>query len=247
MNNIGFGFFCFGEKYYFKGALDKIKHILSEGYHCYILTDTPEYFTTKYSSSFLHVIQYDRNFKSYSDKMILPKYILRNHNIGILIDADIHITDYSYLNDLKTYNFKKGISFIDTLLNHRANREYVKDLIDENNNEWKSYIEHIKPLYPDFGDFITMWEYFLVINKDGFNSNDFYYYYERMQLAKEFSDLTFKKEINGAGEGISIQVSGKLSNTNVERDMELYDLIKDKMVSVSRRYTRPELWPNWMK
>jgi hypothetical protein len=27
----------------------------------------------------------------------------------------------------------------------------------------------------------------------------------------------------------------------------LYDLIKDKMVSVSRRHTRPELWPNWMK
>jgi hypothetical protein len=247
MNNIGFGIFCFGEEYYFKGTLDKAKHILDEGYHCYILTDTPEYFTTKYSSSFLHIIQYDRNFKSYSDKMILPKYILQNHNIGILIDADTHITDYSYLNDLKTYNFKKGISFIDTLLNHRANREYVKDLIDENNNEWKPYINLIKPLYPDFGDFITMWEYFLVINKDGFNVNDFYYYYERMQLAKEFSDLTFKKEINGAGEGISIQISGKLSNTNVERDIELYDIIKNKMVSVSRRYTRPDLWPNWMK
>jgi hypothetical protein len=29
--------------------------------------------------------------------------------------------------------------------------------------------------------------------------------------------------------------------------MELYELIKDNMVSVSRRYTRPELWPNWMK
>jgi hypothetical protein len=29
--------------------------------------------------------------------------------------------------------------------------------------------------------------------------------------------------------------------------MELYDLIKDKMVSISRRHTRPELWPNWMK
>ena len=85
------------------------------------------------------------------------------------------------------------------------------------------------------------------LDSDGFNSNDFYYYYERLQLAKEFSDLTYKKEINGAGEGISIQVSGKLSNTNVERDMELYELIKDKMVSISRRHTRPELWPNWMK
>jgi hypothetical protein len=29
--------------------------------------------------------------------------------------------------------------------------------------------------------------------------------------------------------------------------MELYELLKDKMVSVSRRHTRPELWPEWMK
>jgi hypothetical protein len=27
----------------------------------------------------------------------------------------------------------------------------------------------------------------------------------------------------------------------------LYEMLKDKMVSVSRRYTRPELWPEWMK
>jgi hypothetical protein len=64
---------------------------------------------------------------------------------------------------------------------------------------------------------------------------------------KEYSDISLKKEVHGAGEGISIQISGKLSNTNVERDMELYKLIKDKVVSISKRHTKPELWPNWMK
>ena len=89
--------------------------------------------------------------------MILPKYILRNHNIGILIDADTHITDYSYLNNLKTYNYKKGISFIDTLLNHRANREYVKDLIDEmvdiyNENFAKKLADAKKAVWNDIAE-----------------------------------------------------------------------------------------------
>jgi hypothetical protein len=247
MNNIGFGIFCFGEEYYFKGTIDKIKHILNEGYHCYILTDTPEYFTTRYSSSFVHVIQYDRKFKSYSDKMILPKYILRNHDIGILIDADTHIIDYSFLSALKKYNFKEGISYIDTLLNHRAKREYVKDLIQPTQIEWKSYIDYLQKIYPKYGDFETMWEYFIVINKTGFNETNFYHHYEKLQVIKEFCDVEMNKQINGAGEGISIQVSSKLSKSEIQRDLSLYEMLKDKMVSVSKRYTIPELWPEWMK
>ena len=247
MNNIGFGIFCFGEKYYFNGTVEKINKIINEGYECYILTDDPDFFNLRYRQTHVHIFEYDRSYKSYSDKMRLPKKILKNHDISILIDADTHITDYSFLNNLKTYNFKKGISYIDTLLNHRANREFVKDLINENGEEWKSYINYIKSLCPNYGDFATIWEYFLIINKDGFNSNDFYHYYEKLQLAKEFSDLNLKKDVNGAGEGISIQASCELSNTNIERDMELYDIIKDKMVSISKKHTRPEFWPNWMR
>jgi hypothetical protein len=55
------------------------------------------------------------------------------------------------------------------------------------------------------------------------------------------------KEVNGAGEGISIQISSKLSNSEIQRDLRLYEMLKDKMVSVSRRYTPRELWPEWMK
>jgi hypothetical protein len=247
MNNIGFGIFCFGEEYYFKGALDKIKHILDEGYHCYILTDTPEYFTTRYPTSFVHIIQYDRNFKSYSDKMILPKYILRKHNISILIDADTHVTDYSFLSTLKNYNFKNGITYIDTLLNHKSKREFVKDLIQPTQVEWKSYIEYLKKIYPNYGDFETMWEYFIVINKIGFNETNFNHHYEKLQIIKEYDDVHMGKQVNGAGEGISIQVSSKLSGSEIQRDLLLYDMLKDKMVSVSRRYTPKEFWPDWMR
>lgn len=247
MNNIGFGIFCFGEEYYYKGTIEKINNILNKGYHCYVLTEDTEYFTKKYTPSYLHVFEYNRSYKSYADKMILPKHILKNHDICILIDADTHIKDYSFLDDLRHFNFREGISFIDTLLNHNAKREFVRDLINKDSSEWKPYVEYVSKIYPNYGDFVTMWEYFLVINKDGFHQKDFYNYYERLQVVKEYSDLNSTRDVVGFGEGISIQVSGKLSNTNVERDMELYELLKNKMTSVSRRFIRPEFWPDWMK
>jgi hypothetical protein len=247
MNNIGFGIFCFGEEYYFKGAIEKVKHILNEGYHCYILTDTPEYFTTRHSSSQLHVIQYDRNFKSYSDKMILPKYILRNHNIGILIDADTHIMDYTFLTELKDYQFKFGVSYVDSLLNHKSKREFVRDLVEPTFQEWKSYTDYAQGICPNYGDLETIWEYFIVINKTGFNETNFYHHYEKLQIAKEYCDIGMNKSINGPGEGISIQISSLLSQTEIQRDGTLFDIIKDKMISVSRRHTPKELWPEWMK
>ena len=247
MNNIGFGIFCFGEEYYYKGAVEKINRLLENRFHCYVLTENPEYFEKKYTSSFLHVIKYNRSFKSYADKMILPKYILSQHDISILIDADTHITDYQFLNELKNYTFKSGISYIDTLENHKAKKAWVKELIVTDSPEWKSYHEYANKIYPKYIDFPTLWEYFLIINKDGFNQDVFYEYYEKLQLAKEYSDLSMNKDINGAGEGISIQIASKLSSTNVERDFNLYETLKDKLISISRRYTRPEFWPEWMK
>lgn len=246
MNNIGFGIFCFGEEYYYKGTYDKINHILNEGYHCYILTDTPENFTSKYTYP-VHIIQYDRTFKSYSDKMILPKHILKNHDICILIDADTHITDYSFFKELKNYTFKYGISYIDTLKNHTSRREFVKDLITIDNPEWSSYHTYASKLYSPYGEYETIWEYFLVINKLGFNEKRFYNYYEKLQIAKEYSDLSVNKDVSGAGEGISIRLSARLSETQIERDLTLYELLKNKMISVSKRYTPKNLWPDWMK
>lgn len=244
MNNIGFGIFCFGEDYYYRGTKEKIKQLLNVELPVYVLTDTPESFI---DFPQITTIQYDRHLKSYSDKMILPKYILKNHDICILLDADTHVTDYSFLESLKTYNFNKGVSYIDTLLNHSAKKGIVKDLVNETNPEWKTYVEYASKLYPPFFNFETMWEYFLVINKDGFDLDSFYHYYEKLQLVKEYSDLPLKKEINGAGEGISIQISCKSSNIEIQRDMNLYKLLEGKMISISRRHTPRHLWPNWMK
>jgi hypothetical protein len=244
MNNIGFGIFCFGEDYYYRGTKEKIKQLLNFELSVYVLTDKPEEFI-EYPQ--VHVIQYNRHLKSYSDKMILPKYILKNHDICILLDADTHVTDYSFLESLKTYSFNKGVSYIDTLLNHSAKKGIVKDLVNETNPEWKTYVEYASKLYPPFFNFETMWEYFLVINKDGFDANSFYYYYEKLQVVKEFSDLPLKKEISGAGEGISIQISCKSANIEIQRDLELYSLLEGKMISISRIHTPRHLWPNWMK
>ncbi len=244
MNNIGFGIFCFGENFYYRGTKEKIKQLLNAELSVYVLTDKPEEFI-EYPQ--VHVIQYNRHLKSYSDKMILPKYILKNHDICILLDADTHVTDYSFLESLKTYSFNKGVSYIDTLLNHSAKKGIVKDLVNQTNPEWKTYVEYASKLYPPFFNLETMWEYFLVINKDGFDVNSFYYYYEKLQVVKEFSDLPLKKEISGAGEGISIQISCKSANIEIQRDLELYSLLEGKMISISRIHTPRHLWPNWMK
>jgi hypothetical protein len=246
MNDIGIGIFCFGEEYYYKGTMDKVNRFIKNKIHCYVLTENPSYFNTKLSSSFLHTIWYDKTFKSYHDKLILPKIILKNREYCILIDADTDIKDDSVIDILKTYNFKEGISYIDTLMNHIAKREYVKDLISDG-VEWISYKPVAQIMYPNYTEFKTIWEYFLVINKNGFNQNKFYKSFEKLAIAKNYSDLQLNKEVSGAGEGISIEISAKVSETNIERDEVLFELLKDNLVSISKRHTSPKFWPVWMR
>jgi hypothetical protein len=246
MNNIGFGIFCFGDDFYFRGADEKISKIISDDFHCYVLTDNPDYFKKKYAPNVLHTILYDKSFKSYHDKLILPRHILKHHDYCVLLDADVHVTNYSFLNTFKTYDFKYGISYVDTLLNHPAKREFVKDLITDT-PEWNSYKVYAEKIYPPFANAETIWEYLLIINKIGFQQDSFYKAYEKLQVAKGFSDLFINKDINGAGEGVSLSIAAKLSNTDIQRDSDLYEIVKDSMQSVSRRFTNPEFWPDWMR
>jgi hypothetical protein len=237
MNNIGIGIMCFGDEYYFKGTLDKIKNIQNRGVSYYILTDQPELFENS--------IRYDRQFKSYHDKIILTKHILKKHDICILLDADLHITDYSFLDDLKTYNFKNGISYVETLLTHPSNKERVRD-IQMNNSEWIYYYNVAHSMLPNFGELETIWEYFMVFNKNGINESEFYKNYEKLQIAKEYCDLTSSKEVKSPGEGVSIHISSKISQSTIQKDENLGYLLKDKMVSISRKFTPKENWPDWM-
>jgi hypothetical protein len=234
-NNIGFGIFCFGNDYYYKGAYDKITHILDSGYECYVLTENPDYF--KDISDRLNIIPYYRSYKSYHDKMILPRHILKDCQFCILIDADLEIKDYSFLDDLRHYDFKDGISYIDVLLNHPERKECVKEL-DLESREWNDYNRYCQTICPTFKTFKLIWEYFLVINKDGFNP-DFFQHYDKLQIKKESCYFDAQKDVNAPGEGISITVSSVLSNTPIQRDLVLYDLLKDKMKSISTRFSQP--------
>lgn len=246
MNDIGFGFLCFGEEYYFNGTLEKVESILKNSFDCYILTDKPEFFS-QVTSNNLFILKYKNTRRSYHDKLILPRLILENHNFCILIDSDLHIKNYSFLHLLHTYTFKEGISYIDTLLNHPCKKEKVGDLINEEIEGWGPYINYLKNIYPDYSNLNTIWEYFIILNKKGLNSDAFYYLYDKLQSVRDYPELDSNKEIIGSGEGISLQVASKLTDTPIQRDFELYELLKDSFTSVSRRFTRPELWPEWMK
>lgn len=234
-NNIGFGIFCFGNEYYYKGAYEKLNELNRRGYIGYILTENPKYFNNlKFTNN---IIPYYRTFKSYHDKMILPKHILKDYDICILMDADLEIKDWSFLDDLRHYDFKPGISYVDILLNHPERKEFVSEL-NLTSSEWDEYRLYCQIIYPDFKSLNLIWEYFLVINKDGFNPS-FYKHYDRLQIKKESCHIFDKKDVYAPGEGISTTISSKLSNTSIQRDLLLYEIIKDKMISISTRFSRP--------
>ncbi len=242
MKKIGFGLMCFGEIYYHQCAIKKMEQILEKGFHCFILTDKPEYFENEIESDY--IIPLTRSYRSYYDKLILVKYILVEHDICVLIDSDVAIKrsdKFSFLSKLKDYEFQKGISYIKSLKSHPSQMEYVRDL-DMAQPDWKLYKEYVEKIYPDYTDLETIWEYFMVFNKDGFNQSEFFKVYEKLQIVKEYSDLLTYKGVSGAGEGISIAIASKLSNTPIQKDEELSKIVDDNIISVSRRFTPKNLW-----
>jgi len=231
MNDIGFGILCFGDDYYYRGAKEKEEKITQAGFKCVILTDKPNSFVGQY-------VYYERELRSYHDKMILPKDLLISRDICILIDADTHITDYSFLDDLKTYKFKEGISYIETLFTHPEEKSFVKEL-NLNLPEWNEYKKYASSILPTFKELPLMWEYFLVINPTlETDLRKFYKIYEKLQIVKEFCDITAKKVILGNGEGVSISIAASLSDIPCQRDNELYNLIGNKMLNSSKKWMR---------
>lgn len=225
---IGIGILCFGNDKYFEGTTQKIKHILNEGFIAYVLTDNTQYFDERFSSNFVKCIPYLKSLKSYHDKLVLVKHMMKYHEISIILDADIEVLDWSFLRDLKTYQFKYGITYLETLKRQYEGKEWVKNVVLDH-GEWNSYKRYVEKVYPTYGEHETIWEYLLIFNKIGFNYNRFFEHYEKLQLCKDFSDLEMGKSVGGAGEGVSVMVSSKLSGTDIQRDDQLFTIIKDKI------------------
>ena len=230
MNNIGIGIMCFGKDYYFQCIESKLNEFKDKKIECYVLTDKPNNFFGFTGYSNINIIPYNRHLKSYHDKIILVKEILKRHDIGILIDADIPILDYSFIDELINYPYQKGITYIETLLNHKIKKEFIKDIQMNNEDiDWLNYKTYLQKIYPQYGDLETIYEYFLVFNKDGLKDN-FFLLYEKLQSIKESCDIiSGKKIVVGSAEGVSIQVSAKITDTQIQKDVVLFELVKDKI------------------
>lgn len=223
-NKIGFGILCFGDKKYFNGTKTKLNNLLDFGFKCYVLTDDPDFFYTRYTPLLLTVIEYNREFKSYHDKILLVKQILKDNDVAILIDADEEF-DFYKLKDLRKYEFKEGITYVENLGKHKIQKETIGEMDILLKNDWKMYYAFVNSKTNNFLNNETIWEYFLVFNKMDYS--DFYLWYEKLQIIKEYCDILENKKIVGAGEGISIMVSSILSNTPIQKDEVLFKKIKN--------------------
>lgn len=245
MENIGFGIMCFGKDLYFKGTEEKLKNILEKGYKCYVLTDDTEYFLKKFWGMGLELIPYKRNYKSFYDKVSLVKNIHEHHDIAILLDADLHITDYSLFDKLSKYDFKEGVSYVDTLWNHTAKFKTVGD-IPMVADEWLEYKKYVTSIYPNVDNIETIWEYLIVFNKKGFHQENFFSEYEKLQVVKEFCDVKLNKDVSGAGEGVSVSVSCLKNNIPIELDRRLMTITERSLKPITRHTPTKEI-PDYLK
>lgn len=232
MNKIIIGIMCFGDERYFYQTEHKITNLKDKGISCYVLTDNPLFFNQLKVTT----IYYGRNLKSYHDKIILVKNILNDSDICVLIDADTIVTDYSMFDDLLNYNFEKGISYIDTLKSHRCGYEFISNIqMNPENIDWYNYRKYVEKIYPQYNDLETIYEYLIVFNKDGLNE-EFFKIYEQLQALKEACELLSKeREVHGAGEGVTIHISAKATNSQIQRDKNLYNILNNKIINKTSR------------
>lgn len=225
MNDIGIGIMCFGDKKYFYHTQQLIILLEDIGIPTYILTDQPHQFP---ESEFIKTINYNRNIKSYHDKIQLVSPILENHEICILIDADIDLQHGEVIDDLLNYPFEDGITYIDTLMSHPYKKGKIGEIEHTTmHTRWHMYYNYVEKLQPSFGELETIYEYLTVFKRT--IPNEFYKQYEELQIVKEYCDIISNKTLLGAGEGISLQIAANITNTPIRRDVKLYNLIIDKI------------------
>jgi hypothetical protein len=243
--NIGFGICCFGKEIYFKGTKAKLDYLLNNGHCCYVLTDNSDFFMQNFDGKNLHILPYGRFYRSYHDKISIVKTIHKNHDIAILLDADLNIKDYSALDKLVKFDYSDGVSYIDTLENHPGKFATVGE-IPMDGIEWNEYVKYANRIYSDINRIETIWEYFIVFNKQGFDESKFFEDYERLQVAKEFCDVKLNKEVSGAGEGISIAISCLKNDIQISRDLRLSSLLNNVLKPITQHTPESEI-PDYLK
>lgn len=221
MNDIGIGIMCFGADKYFEHTQMLIESL--RGIDTYILTDNPCRFSESQKT-----FKYDRTIKSYHDKVILAKEILKFRDICIIIDADALIKDVTVVYDLLNYDFQEGITYIDYL--SMVPYYSIGDI--QPTERWSSYLDWLKITYPEYYHLETIHEYFMVFKRD--IKSEFFHKYEQLQIIKEYCDVICGKEILGAGEGVSIQVAANITNTPIRKDLELNRLICNKILNITQ-------------
>ena len=113
-------------------------------------------------------------------------------------------------------------------------------------DEWFEYGKYVKQLYPTINEIETIWEYFIVLNKIGFDSKKFFTTYEKLQVVKEFCDVKLDKVVSGAGEGISVSVSCLVNGISLQKDRRLMSLTTNTLKPITRHTPTSEI-PNYLK
>ena len=118
---------------------------------------------------------------------------------------------------------------------HKIKKEFIRDIqMNIGDIDWLNYKTYLQKIYPQYGDLETIYEYFLVFNKEGLKDN-FFLLYEKLQSIKEACDvMSGKKIVVGSAEGVSIQVAAKITDTQIQKDVVLFELVRDKIKNDSR-------------
>ena len=230
---VSFAFLCFGDRYYFNGTHDKLTRI-ARAHDTVILTDDPSFFESREYAVLPRIIEYERNPKSYHDKIIPVREALRSSDVCVFIDSDVIVKDWGFLDMLDSYDFQPGISYIQTLADNILMKSKFGEL-QTDSVMWKGFVDHCIEIYPGLMDSTLVWEYFMTFTAADMNDG-FYETYRALQTIKEACDSEAGNRILGPGEGVTMTVAASLNSVPMGHDTILMNALAGRINSISRQY-----------
>jgi hypothetical protein len=241
MSNFAFCTLTYGEKYLKLGD-HLIQQLNDMGYHIFVLTDSPDYYTP---NDLLTVIPYTKPYFSFHEKRVVMRECLKNYETAFFLDADVHIEGVDNLNFLN--DIESGLHIFATFGN--IGLTYCSDDIsktedpNKRNTKYgekglefaKEYGYELKrvyhPGYPE--DYV---EHFLegrwIIKKDGGKEEKFF------EIWDNLCDFTEKFDIEhgylntiGAGEGGIMSIACYNSKINYKGISPLVSIVTKTFIS----------------